>query len=103
MLPELERDSHWINVKLLPPCRLITRPMKLAVMDPANRNGEFVAHSASKCTRLCKREVVRVRRHSATHEAGLQSNELAVLLIAQANGFSQPMNPSTGRPLFSDW
>jgi hypothetical protein len=62
--------------------------MKLAMMDPANRDGELVAHSVSQGTRLCKREVVRIRRHSAAHKARLPSHELTVLLIAQANYFS---------------
>jgi hypothetical protein len=57
VLPELERDWKRIDVEPLPPCGLITRAMKLAVMDAANRDGELVAHPASKPTRLGKREV----------------------------------------------
>jgi ABC-type ATPase involved in cell division len=38
--------------------------MKLAVMDPANRHGQLVAHSASKRARLGKREVMRIRRRA---------------------------------------
>src|SRR4029450_13086294 len=41
MLPEPECDWKWIDVELLPPSGLITRPMKLAVMDPANRDGKL--------------------------------------------------------------
>jgi hypothetical protein len=99
MLPKRERDRHRIDVEPMPPSRLITRPVKLAVMDPANRNGELVTHSVSKCTRLCKRQVVRIRRHSAAHKAGLPSHELPVLLIAQANCFSQSTNGRPARPL----
>jgi hypothetical protein len=47
VLPEPERDWKRIDVELLPPCGLITRAMKLAVMDPADPDGELVAHSAS--------------------------------------------------------
>jgi hypothetical protein len=54
VLPELERDWDWIDLELLPPSRLTTRPMKLAMMDPAKRDGELIAHSVSKGTRLCK-------------------------------------------------
>jgi hypothetical protein len=60
VLPEPERNWKRVDVELLPPCSLITRPMKLAVMDPTNRHGELVAHSVSKGTRLCKREMVRI-------------------------------------------
>src|SRR6266480_4850179 len=34
--------------------------MQLAMMDSADRNGELVAHASSECTRLCKREVMRI-------------------------------------------
>jgi len=73
--------------------------MQLAVMDPTNRDGEFIADSVSKGARLCKREVVRIRRHSATYKAWLSSHELPVLLIAQANCFYQTMNCRAARPL----
>ena len=62
--------------------------MELAVMGPADRDDELIAHSASERPRLGKREVVRVRRHPAAHEAGLPQHESAVVLIAQANRFA---------------
>src|SRR5499427_7653233 len=68
---------------------LITRAMKFAVMDPANRDGEIVAHSVSKCTRLGKREVMGIRRYAAAHKTRLPQDELSVLLIAQADRFAQ--------------
>jgi hypothetical protein len=49
--PRLLRDWKRIDVELLPPCGLIARAMKLAVMDPANRNSKLVAHLASERTR----------------------------------------------------
>ena len=55
--------------------------MKLAVMEAADRDGELVTHAASECTRLCKREVMRIRWHPAAHKAGLPQDELAVVLI----------------------
>jgi len=51
LLPEPERDWKRIDVELLPSCGLIARAMKLAVMDPANRNSKLVAHLASERTR----------------------------------------------------
>src|SRR5262249_48079603 len=63
--------------------------MQLAMMDSADRNGELVAHASSECTRLYKREVMRIRRHPAAHKTGLPEHEPAVLLIAQANRFAQ--------------
>ena len=66
--------------------------MQLAVMEPADWDDEFVAHSPSEGPRLGKREVVRVRRHPAAHEAGLPQHESAVVLIAQANCFAQSLD-----------
>src|SRR5262249_10670011 len=94
VLPELERDWKRVDVELLPPCGLIARAMKLAVVDPTNRHGELVAHSVSKRTRLGKREVMRIRRYAAAHKTRLPQDEPPVALITQADGFAQ----STGRP-----
>src|SRR5207253_10073355 len=99
---EPECDWKWIDVALLPPSGLTARPMQLAVMDPANWDGKLVADSVSKGTRLCKREVVRIRGHSATHQARLPSHELPVFLIAQANCFSQSTNCPAARTLRGD-
>jgi len=56
--------------------------MKLAVMDPADWDRELVAHAASKRAGLCKREVMRIRRHAAAHKAWLPQHEFPVVLIA---------------------
>jgi hypothetical protein len=66
--------------------------MQLAVMEPADRDDELVADSASESARLGKREVVRVRRHTAAHKARLPQHEFPVVLIAQANRFAQSVD-----------
>jgi hypothetical protein len=101
VLPELERDWKRVDVELLPPCGLIARAMKLAVVDPTNRHGELVAHSVSKRTRLGKREVMRIRRHAATHKTRLPQYELPVVLIAQADGFAQSTDHPDARSFFA--
>jgi hypothetical protein len=63
--------------------------MQLAVVGAANRDDEFVAHPSSECAGLCEGEVMRIRRHPAAHKAGLTQHELPVVLIAQANRFTQ--------------
>ena len=60
LLPKLERDWKRIDVEPAPPCDLVTRAMKLAVVDPAKRDGELVAYSPSECARLGEGEVVRI-------------------------------------------
>src|ERR1700736_1156412 len=66
--------------------------MQLAMMEAADRDGELVTHAASQCTRLCKREMMRIRWDAAAHKTGLPEHESAVLLIAQPNRFAQSMN-----------
>ena len=63
--------------------------MKLAVVGPTNRDGELIADSVSECTRLHKREVMRIRRRPAAYKARLPGHELPVLLIAQTNRLAQ--------------
>src|SRR5439155_11960519 len=59
------------------------------MVDSADRDDELVAHTTPECTRLCKGEMMRIRRHAAAHEARLSQHESPVILIAQANRFSQ--------------
>src|ERR1700730_17670643 len=72
--------------------------MQFAVMNPADRNCELVAHSASECTRLCKGEVMRIRRHAAEHKARLPQENPEVVLIAQANRFAQSTHWAAASP-----
>jgi hypothetical protein len=61
--------------------------MQLAMMDAADWDGELITHASPQCTRLCEREVMRIRGYTAAHKAGLPEHEPAVLLIAQPNRF----------------
>jgi hypothetical protein len=73
--------------------------MKLAVVDPADRDDELIAHSASERTRLGKGEVVRIGWHTAAHEACLPQHEFPVVFIAQANRLTQSMDHVAARLL----
>ena len=66
--------------------------MQLAVMGPADRHDELIAHSAPECARLREGEVMRVGRHAPAHKARLPQHEPSVVLIAQANGFAQGLD-----------
>src|SRR3954452_15525516 len=70
------------------------------MVDSADRYDELVAHTAPECTRLCKGEMMRIRRHAAAHEARLSQHESPVILIAQANRFSQITDCIAARLLF---
>jgi hypothetical protein len=72
--------------------------MQLAMVDSTDWNGELVAHASSECTRLYKREVMRIRWYPAAH--GLPEHEPAVLLIAQPNRFTQSMDHIAAKLLF---
>ena len=59
------------------------------MMDSADRDDELVAYSTSERPGLCEGQVMRIRRHPAAHQAGLAQYEFSVVLVAQANRFSQ--------------
>src|SRR5215469_13827446 len=99
VLPEPKRDWKRINVDLAPPRGLVTLAMKLAVVGPTNRDGELITDSVSECTRLHKREVMRIRWRAATYNARLPGHELPVLLIAQANRFAEGADCALARGL----
>ena len=56
-------------------------------MQPANRDRVFVADFAAKRARLGKANMMRLGRRAAADDARLGGDELAVLLIAQADSF----------------
>src|SRR5262245_40553425 len=70
------------------------------MVDSADLDDELVAHTAPECTRLCKGEMMRIRRHAAAHEARLSQHESPMILIAQAHRFSQSTNYIAARLLF---
>ena len=82
VLPEPERNWKRINVDLVPPSGFITLAMKLAVVHATNRDDELIADPVSECTRLHKREVMRIGRRPAAYKARLPGHELPVLFIA---------------------
>ena len=63
--------------------------MKLAVVNPADRDDELVAYPTSECARLCKGEVMGVRWHAAADKAGLSQHESSMVFIAQTNRLAQ--------------
>ena len=63
--------------------------MQRPVMQPADRDDELVAHSASEGPRLSEGEVMRVGWHTAAHKSRLPQHESSVVLIAQTNRFAE--------------
>ena len=58
------------------------------MMEPADGDRVFVADLAAERARLGEANVMRFGRRPAADDAGLSGDELAVLLVAQANGLS---------------
>ena len=87
--PKGERDRHRIDVETAPPCRFVTVPVEFAMVQAANRYGEFVADFASQGTRLRIAEMVRIGWLAAAHEARLLGYKLEVVLVAQPEGLAR--------------
>ena len=61
-------------------------------MDPADRDNELIAHSASERAGLGKGQVMRIRWDAAAHKARLPQYEFPMFLIAEANRLTQSMD-----------
>ena len=71
----------------MPPSSFITARMKLAMMQRAERYGEFVAHLTSQCTGLRNSNVVRVTRTVAAHNASPGCHKSKMLFVPMTFGF----------------
>ena len=88
-LPQPARDRQRIELDALPPGRLITMTVQLAMMGPAHRNGKLIADLASQGPRLSKSQMVGVGRRSTADQAWLPGHELAMVLVAQSDGLGR--------------
>src|ERR1019366_10544298 len=89
VLPEPARNRQRIDLGLLPPRGLVTMTVQLAMMDTAHRDSELVADFAPERAWLGKAQMVGVCGRTAAHQAGLGGDELAMVLVAQTDGFGR--------------
>jgi hypothetical protein len=61
--------------------------VQLLVMEETDGNCVFVADFSAECAWLGEANVMRLGGRPARDDAGLGGDELAVFLLAQANGF----------------
>src|SRR6516165_11055079 len=80
--PEVSGNDKRIDPLALPPGALIAAPVQLAMVQPADRDGEFVADLAPDARRLGKLEVMGIRRGSAADQARLSGHEPQMVAIA---------------------
>jgi hypothetical protein len=84
--PQGARRGAGIHADLFPPFHFIAT-MHLAMVSTAERDREFVADFASKCTRLGKAKMVGVGGRAAAKQAGLRRYEPYVLAVAKPARF----------------
>src|SRR6266536_165796 len=88
-LPELAGNLDRVDPSRLPPQQLVARAVELAVVQAAERNGEFVADLAPEGEPLGEAHVVRLGGLAPANEAGSGRDVLEVIFIAKAPGFPE--------------
>ena len=88
-LPKPLCAVQWIDIELLPPCEFISALVKLTMMKPAERHGEFVTHLATERALLSKPKMMCVRRTATAGQTGLGAHELQMIPVAQPKRFAE--------------
>ncbi len=88
-LPKLLRHPQRLDIELLPPCEFISALVKLTMMKPAERHGEFVTHLATERALLSKPKMMCVRRTATAGQTGLGAHELQMIPVAQPKRFAE--------------
>ena len=73
------------------------------MVQPADRDCVFVAHLSAESTGLSKPNVMGLGWRAAAHNALLGPDELAVLLVAQANGFRRNATAPDASDIRGNW
>ena len=74
-----------LNAGLCSPCCFVATSMNFAVMSTAQWDCELITHLASKCSALCKSEVVRIGRMPTTNQTGMSCDRFHMLSIAHSS------------------
>jgi len=73
--PQPLRGVERIDVEVSPPQEFVTALVKLAMMKPAEGDGEFVTHFPPECPLLSKPKVMRIGRGAPAGQTGLGAHE----------------------------
>ena len=84
VLPEPERNRQRIDVERGPPRPLVTLPVKLAMVDAAQRHRELIRYPAAECARLREPKVVSLAGLPPAYGARLNRNKAKMIFVAMA-------------------
>jgi hypothetical protein len=73
--PQPLRRVERIDIEVLPPQEFVTALVKLAMMKPAEWDGEFVTHFAPQCPLFSKPKVMGIGRGAPAGQTGLGAHE----------------------------
>ena len=73
--PQPLRGVERIDVEVSPPQEFVTALVKLAMMKPAEWDGEYVTHFAPECSLFSKPKVMRIGRAATAGQTGLGGHE----------------------------
>ena len=83
LAPQSVCHTEWLNADLSPPRCFVPTSMQFAVMSTAQWDRELITHLSSKCSALCKSEVVRIGRTPTANQTGMSCDEFHMLSIAE--------------------
>src|ERR1700751_5233487 len=90
--PKVRRNGQWIDPLIFPPGALVAAPVELPMVQPADWDGEPVAHFPPHRLLLCELDVVGIRRGAAADQARLGGDKFQMLAIAVAYRFADNRN-----------
>ena len=82
----------------LPPGALVTMPVQLAMVQPAEGNGEPVADFPPHRSGLGELDVMGIRGGSAADDTGLRGHKLQVFAVALTHRFADDGDRWLARP-----
>ena len=86
--PQGSGGGQWIDSRSAPPRSFVAVAMKLAMMPPAQRDGELIADLAPESPRLGETQMMRVRRAATADKTRLLGDIANMLAIANTARFS---------------
>jgi len=78
--PQRAGRDDWIDTGLDPPCGFIAATMNLAVVAPAQRHGELIAHFSPERAMLREPQMMGIRGSAATNDPYLERFDTAKTL-----------------------